>query len=142
MNSARTTRQITWLRCAWLTTASVLLWIALAGPAWLIGGREGLIGLSAAAGLCLVPGWIVFWMADAFSASGGMVPLVILSGTALRMMFVLVGILVVQSIDRHLGFREFVVWLLAYYLSLLAVETFLVLPRPGRAGSEPRAGGA
>jgi hypothetical protein len=97
-----------------------------------------MIGLSCAAGLCLTPGWIVFWMAARFGVGGAQVPLVILGGTTLRLLFVLIGMLILQTADPRLGFREFTVWLLAFYLSTLAIETVLVLA-PTR-GEQPRTG--
>jgi hypothetical protein len=139
--TAQTPIQMAWSRCAWLALATAVLWVVLVGPALLIGGRDGLIGLSAAALLCVVPGWIVFWIAAAYGAAGGQVPLVVLGGMVLRMIFVFLGMVIIQSANQHLGFREFVVWLLAFYAVLLAVETFLVLPRTGSASGQPRAGG-
>ena len=72
---------------------------------------------------------------------GGQVPLVVLGGMILRMIFVFLGLLIIQSADPRLGFREFVVWLLAFYTVLLGVETFLVLPRSGSPSGQPHAGG-
>ena len=141
-STAQTPIQMAWMRCAWLAVATAVLWLVLLGPAWMLAGRDGLIGLSAAAGLCVVPGWIVFWIAAAYGAAGGQVPLVVLGGMLLRMIFVFLGMVIVQSADRNLGFREFVVWLLAFYAVLLAVETFLVLPRTDSASGQPRTGGA
>jgi hypothetical protein len=136
----RTPTQIALSRCGWLTLATAVLWLVLLGPAWVIAGRDGLIGLSCSAGLCLVPGLIVFALAAKSAASGANVSLVILGGTVLRMMFVLVGMLIVQSADPRLGFREFVVWLLTFYLSMLAIETFLVLMRPQAGAKQPGVG--
>ena len=140
-STAQTPIQMAWARCAWLGMATAALWLVLLAPAWFIAGREGLLGLSAAAGLCVVPGWIVFWIAAAYGAAGGQVPLVVLGGMLLRMVFVFLGMIIIQSADHNLGFREFVVWLLAFYAVLLAVETLLVLPRTDAASGQPRAGG-
>jgi hypothetical protein len=57
------------------------------------------------------------------------------------MIFVFLGMLIVQSADQRLGFREFVIWLLAFYTALLGVETFLVMPRSDSANGQPNAGG-
>jgi len=138
---AETPLQVAWARCAWLGAATAALWLVLLGPAWMIAGRDGVLGLSAAAALCVVPGWIVFWIAAAYGAAGGQVPLVVLGGMLLRMIFVFLGMVIIQSANQRLGFREFVVWLLAFYVALLAVETFLVLPRTDSASGQPRAGG-
>jgi hypothetical protein len=137
----RTARQLAWARCGWLLLATVGLCLVLAVPAWFIAGREGLIGLSAAAVLCVIPGLVVFWIAASFGVAGTEVPLVILGGTVLRMVFVLLGMVIVQTFDPRLGFREFVVWLLVFYLVLLAVETCLVLLSSASRGGQPRVGG-
>jgi hypothetical protein len=139
--TAQTPIQLAWSRCGWLAVATGVLWALLLGPAWLLAGREALIGLSAAALLCLVPGLIVFWLAAAYGSAGAQVPLVILGGTLLRMVFVFLGMVIVQSADPRLGLREFVIWLLAFYVVLLGVETLLVLPRPGNTNGQPHAGG-
>jgi len=140
-STAQTPIQLAWSRCGWLAVATGVLWALLLGPAWFIAGREALIGLSVAAVLCTIPGLIVFWLAAAYGAAGGQVPLVILGSMLLRMVFVFLGMVIVQSADPRLGLREFVIWLLAFYVVLLGVETFLVLPRSGNANSQPHAGG-
>jgi hypothetical protein len=56
------------------------------------------------------------------------------------MVFVFLGMVIVQSADRQLGLREFVIWLLAFYVVLLGVETMLVLPRHTNAGGQPQGG--
>jgi hypothetical protein len=142
VESLRVARQLAWTRCGWLLLAAVALCLVLAVPAWFMAGREGLIGLLAAAFLCVVPGLVVFWVAASFGAAGSHVPLVILGGTFLRMVFVLLGMVIAQTLDPHLGFREFIVWLLVFYLFLLVVETCLVLaPTASRSGGQPRVGG-
>lgn len=139
--TTQTPTQIAWSRCVWLSVATLALWVLLLVPAWFVGGREGLIGVSAAAVLCSLPGFIVFWLAAAYGAAGSQVPLVILGSTLLRMVFVFLGMVIVQSADRHLGMREFVIWLLAFYVVLLGVETMLVLPRQTNSNGQPQAGG-
>jgi hypothetical protein len=140
-STTRTPIQLAWSRCGWLAIATGGLWMLLLAPAWFVAGREALVGLSAAALLCAIPGFIVFWLAAAYGAAGAQVPLVILGATVLRMVFVFLGMIIVQSANHRLGMREFVVWLLAFYVVLLAVETLLVLPRPSRAAGRPTAGG-
>jgi hypothetical protein len=140
MRRERTVNQIAWARCGWLTAVTALLWLALLAPAWFVAGRDGLVGLCFAAVLCLVPGWVVFWMAARFGAAGGQVPLVILGGMVLRMMFVLLGMVIVQSFDERLGRREFVIWLAVFYVCMLAVETLMVLPRSDHRTGQPGAG--
>ena len=116
-------------RCGWLTAATAGLWLLLAGPAYFVAGPSGLQGLSIAAGLCLVPGWIVLILGGLFRQAESQ-SVMVLAGTGLRMLFVLVGTLAVQSALPNLGFREFIVWLLVFYLAMLLIETLLVLKQP------------
>lgn len=125
MSSERPERE--YLRCgAWLTMVVVIVAGLLAGPAYLLQGWLALEGLCYAAILCLIPGWVVFlavaWYGDSVAPVW-----VILSGTVVRMVFVLVGALVVLGLHANLGFQEFLVWLLAFYLVALFVETWLLL---------------
>jgi hypothetical protein len=142
MQRERTAAGLAWVRCGWLTAATAILWLLLLAPACLVAGRDGFVGLCCAAGLCLVPGWIIFWMAAHFGAAGAQVPLVILGGMVLRMMFVLLGMVIVQSFDERLGRREFVIWLAVFYVCMLAIETFMVLPRSGQHTGQPGTGTA
>lgn len=108
------------------------LWCLLLAPAWWLGGWAGLEGLSIAALLCLIPGWLVFLFGSGYGLAGLQVAVVV-RGMALRMLFVLGGTLLILTTRRHLGVRDFVVWLLVFYLAALAVETGILLK--GRAPS-------
>jgi hypothetical protein len=141
VTGVQTAWQTAWTRCVRLSVAALALWLVLAAPAWLVAGREGVIGLTIAAVLCLVPGCTVFCVAAGYGTAGSHVPLVFLGGTVLRMMFVLLGLVIVQTLNPHLGFREFVVWLLVFYLGLLAVETCLVLLPSASRPKQPGVGG-
>jgi len=130
-----------------LTIVTLVLWLLLLFPAWSLAGLPGLEGLSYAALLCLVPGWLLIWMSRMLGGSGQQVPVLAMAGSGFRMLFVLCGTLVVQSMRKPLGFREFLVWLIVLYLATLLVETLLVLvpaagtgsPKPDHAS--PEAGG-
>lgn len=113
-------------QCGWLTAYIALAWLMLAGPAWLTAGTLGLEGLSYAALISLVPGWLVFWFASRYGTANAAVKAV-LAGMFLRMATVLAGIALVRSVRPVLGIREFVIWVLIFYLVSLAVETALVL---------------
>jgi predicted neutral ceramidase superfamily lipid hydrolase len=135
--------QSTLRRCALLLGIACGAWVVLSWPAWRLAGADGLTGLSIAAALCTVPGLIVFALAAAMRGpSQGVV--IALGGTALRLVFVLVGALAVQAVQPQLRFREFLVWLLAYYVIMLAAETLLVVRKtgdrsgPGASSAEPR----
>ena len=110
-------------QCAWLTGAAAALWALLAIPAWLTAGVDGLEGLSYAAVLCLVPGWAVFLLASSVSDRGVRTLVTVAGGMSLRFVFVLVGVLTIPMVRPRLGLREFVLWLVVFYLATLAVET-------------------
>ena len=110
-----------------LTAAVLGLWLLLAGPAYLVADVDGLEGLTYAGLICLVPGWLLFFIASKSSDAGQQVAMTILGGMGLRMVFVLVGLVVIQSQRPDLGVREFVVWLLVYYLASVALETYVVV---------------
>jgi hypothetical protein len=105
----------------------------LAAPAWWLSGPKGLEGLTFAAALCLIPGWLVF----AFhSQYGTAAPLgVMLVGTLGRMAVVLFGALAVKAVRPDLGLKSFALWLGAFYLLSLAIETKLLLKPPVRGAS-------
>lgn len=127
-------------KCGQLTAAAVGLWILCVAPAWSLGGRDGLVGLTVAGLLCLVPGWLVFFAASRCSDTTKMA-LVALGGTGLRLVFVLIGALVVRDNFPNLGFREFVVWLLVFYLAMLLVETLLAIRMSAAGASRSRVDG-
>jgi hypothetical protein len=113
-----------------LTGITVGFWLLLAGPAMWLAGSAGLEGLTIAAAICLVPGWLVFLFASGYG-SPNFQAVAVLGGMLLRMAFVLVGTVAVYVARPDLRFREFFVWLLVFYLATLAVETALILK--GRA---------
>ncbi len=117
-------------RCALLTGVAAALWCLLAGPAWFLADGAGLLGLTLAAALCTIPGLLVFLIVALSPSAGSQAAMVSLSGTGLRLVFVLVGVSVVRSIRPDLRMREFIVWVLIYYLAMLASETMMVVRRP------------
>lgn len=115
----------------WLSAAVVALWLVLAGPAWWLAGRSGIEGLSYSAVLCLVPGWLVFFLSSRYRVADTQVQ-VILIATTVRLLFVAAGTLVVLQVRPELRLREFLVWIIVFYLATLVAETALLLksPRP------------
>jgi hypothetical protein len=89
-------------------------------------GLPGVEGVAYSVLLCLIPGWLTIYVSD-FLRQSDLIEYVVLVGTSLRILFVLLGLFVVGELRPDLGFREFVVWLLASYLVSLALETWLVL---------------
>jgi hypothetical protein len=107
---------------SWLTAAVAGLWLLSAFPAWSLAGLTGVRGLSCAALLCLVPGWLVILLGGSYRVASTPT-FMILAATLLRMFFVLVGALIVRFSFPGLRFQEFALWLILFYLLTLFVET-------------------
>jgi hypothetical protein len=114
-------------RCLHLGGTVAVLWGLLLYPAYRIGETDAVFGLSISAALCVVPGWLVFLTASRYRDAGSQLPIVVIGGSVLRLLFVLVGTLAVQGAWPGLGFKDFVLWLLVFYMATLAVETRLML---------------
>jgi hypothetical protein len=112
-----------------VTVVVVAGWLLLAWPAWWLAGPQGLEGLSLAAALCLIPGWLVFAIQSQYGTAAPLAAL--LAATAGRMAAVLLGALTVKALRPDLGMTSFGIWLGAFYVLALATETKLLLP-PGR----------
>jgi hypothetical protein len=96
---------------------------ALAGA---LVGLSGVEGVVYSVLLCLIPGWVTIYVSHllrhpAYSAY------ILLVGTAARLVFVLLGLLVISLIRPDLGFREFTLWLIVGYMVSLVLETWAVV---------------
>lgn len=120
--------------CLRLALATTGLWTILLLPAWLLAEWNGILGLTISAGLCVIPGWVVFFAGPRYVAPDSQALFLALGGTGLRMVFVLVGMLGVRAVLPQLGFREFTLWLLVFYLATLVIETWMVLRQSAGAG--------
>ncbi|HID23373.1 MAG TPA: hypothetical protein EYP14_13380 [Planctomycetaceae bacterium] len=113
-------------KCGWLSGVAGLLWLLLAGPAWWSRGPAGLEGLTYGAVLCLLPGWLVFFLTARYRDAQSRA-ISVLAGTVIRLLVVLPGVMAVQSVRPHLHLSEFLVWVVVFYLALLAAETWLLV---------------
>ena len=119
----------------WLIATLALLWLVLALPARWVGGAAGLEGLTWAIGLCLFPGLLVLLVPKMAAA-----PHAILLSTAVRMLLVLAGVLVIRETRPELGFREFFAWLILSYMAALAIESFFLVRQQQQAAADPSSG--
>ncbi len=116
-----------WVRqCSWLTALAAAMWSALAVVAYTLGGSAGLEGLTYAALLCLLPGWLVFFVGSRYREPKPQA-VAMLMGTVVRILVVLAGVLTLQTWRPGLGFWEFLVWVVVFYLAMLAAETWLLV---------------
>ena len=111
-----------------LVIGGVGLWALLAGPAWLLAGTIGLIGLTISAVLCLSPALVAVGFDKLFTPSQSVLFLV---STGLRFGLILASALVAKVSRPEFGLLEFYVWLIVFYLFTLAVETWLLLRKAG-----------
>jgi hypothetical protein len=74
----------------------------------------------------LVPGWLTIYIGDLLRHRD-IAAYAVIAGTAVRMMFVLLGLFAVGLVRPDLGFREFTVWLIVGYMVSLALEAWMVL---------------
>lgn len=114
------------VRGLWLAAGVAAIWLLLVGPAYWLAGVAGVEGLSIAAVLCLLPGWLVFALGTLYGVANNQA-MIVLSGTVLRMLSVLFGALAVREFRPDLQFREFFVWLLVFYMATLLLETLLTV---------------
>lgn len=111
----------------------VAVWAILAIPSWWLQGMSGLIGLTVAATLCLIPGWLVFAL---YSQYGTAAPLTLLLGATFgRMAVVLAGALVAKREYPDLDMKFFAMVLGTFYVLALTVETRLLFKPPVRGTS-------
>jgi hypothetical protein len=89
--------------------------------------------LTIAATLCLIPGWLVFVIHSQYGTAAPVA--VFLIATAGRMAAVLIGALAVQSVRPDLDMKAFALFLGAFYVISLLIETKLLLTSPCRGTS-------
>lgn len=120
------TKTAAFLKMGWLLLVTMLLWGVMSGPAYWLRGGLALEGLAYAGLFCLIPGWVVVYVTSRYPDAGSQGGMVLL-GTGLRMAFVLVGMVMLQSQRPDLGRYEFQLWLIFFYLAFLVIETLMVV---------------
>ncbi len=109
---------------------------------WAISGKGmGILAGAAAAGVCLVAGWMALGLSEPLRRPQLMLALVMV-GMMIRMGIPLAAALTVFFLGGPLADAGFLYYLVVFYLIALAVETVLTLPCPsdvsdcGRARDE------
>ncbi len=120
-------------RQAVFTLGMLVFGVLAAGVAFGVVGLRGVEGVCYSVLLCLIPGWLTIY-SSVLLKGPQLTAYVVLVGTALRMVFVLLGLFAVGVLRQDLGFREFTVWVIFSYLVALALETWMVL-LPASTGS-------
>lgn len=120
-----------------LGVVGIGLWVLLVWPAFKLAGTNGLLGLTVAAFLCLLPGLAVLLVLGQFAATQPMAPF---AASGVRLFCVGLGCIVVQAVRPDWGFRSFFIWVGLFYFPLLVLETFLMvrhLPRKQPLTDQP-----
>lgn len=111
-----------WIACGVLTLVIAGIWLVAAYPAHRMDPEYGLEGLTYAALLTLVPGWVVFVVLDVYRVASSPVVKVGI-GTLVRMAVALGGYLAIRGVRPEFGLRNLGLWLLTFYFAALALET-------------------
>jgi len=107
-----------------LTVAIAVGWIIAFWPARLMGGQVGVYWMSAAAAICLVPGWIVLGLSKLAVLTDDLSALLVQS--MVRLGSVATAALVVRRLRPELSISEFFGWLIGFYLLALFMEVRLL----------------
>ena len=117
-----------------LTAITAAAWAVAAGLAFAFSGPRGLEAVTWAAAVCLIPGWLVFALQGQYGTAAPLAAL--LFGVLGRMAVVLSAALAVKAVRPELEMKSFGLWLGAFYVLTLAVETKLLLTPPRRGTSD------
>ena len=129
------------IRCVLsLIGGSLALWLVVALPARQWGGDQALVYSATAMLLCLLPGVATsLWAEWTRRRIPEQMPIAVLGGTAVRMVFVLgAGLLVYVSVP-YFHQTSYWIWLLVSYLLTLALEIGLLVS--GKPAAAPDLGG-
>jgi hypothetical protein len=114
-----------------LIAVCTAVWLLALGPAWLLGGVEGLTESAIAALLCLVPAAATMLWCDLMLGGAPEQQLAaVMGGTVIRMFFVMAIGMVLYYTVAALHHNSFWLWIVVFYLATLALEVVLVVRRP------------
>jgi hypothetical protein len=98
---------------------------------------SGVFWMTVAAGICLVPGWVVV-VVSGFAILSNDLALMLVQ-TMVRLMSVFVAAIVVKTVQPSVGFTEFYGWLVGFYMLGLLAEVWLTFRRLGAGHPIPGA---
>jgi hypothetical protein len=114
-------------KLGWLAAGTLLLWIILIYPGWLLFGDVVWIHSLSALAICLVPALATMaWTLKTSNAPESQL-VAVLGGSGIRMAFALgVGLLLYKTLPETFT-DYFWLWIGLFYMFILAVETILVI---------------
>jgi hypothetical protein len=117
---------------ALLVGGTFVAWALVAYPARVWWGESALLFSGTAALLCLLPSAVTLaWAHASFKGQPHQQVAAVLGGAGLRMLFVVVGGLVLYHSIPEFFYVRFWIWVIAFYLLTLALEMFLLTRRAG-----------
>src|SRR5258708_30885265 len=108
----------------------MLFWLLISIPASYLGGGAAAVVYSLSAVLiCLIPtAGTLYWGMRAVQGPPEQQLMVVMGGTGIRMLFVLlVGLALYKLVPYYQTYQGFWIWLLVFYLFILALEMILLL---------------
>jgi hypothetical protein len=115
---------------AQLWLGSLLLWIALATPAYFVAGDVALFDTAVACGLCLLPMTAtMLWCQWAFGGSSEQQLAAVLGGSSVRLLVAVAGGIALHHNVEALERPAFLLWVVVFYLTTLTLEIVLVVRR-------------
>ncbi|MEQ9410827.1 MAG: hypothetical protein RIK87_24155 [Fuerstiella sp.] len=107
-----------------LTMAIAIGWVLCFWPARMLNGQTGVLWMSVAAICCLVPGWIVVFLAGLAIFPNDLATMLV--QMSVRLATVGGAAVVVKKLRPEFGPTVFTIWLIVFYLLALFVEVYLL----------------
>lgn len=109
-------------------TGSLALWTLATPVGWWLSGNSGVLFTTSALLLCLVPmGATMLWVSWSQSVSPERQLTALMGGTAARMVFVIVGGIVLFRTVEVFNDPSFLFWVIFFYLATLAIEIAMLV---------------
>ncbi len=113
-----------------LLFGSLVLWLLLGLPAWLVAGEIALVDTALACLLCLVPMTAtLLWCHWSFGAAPEQQLLAVLGGTSMRLVVAIAGGIGLYHGVEALHRPAFLIWVIVFYLATLTLEVVVVVRR-------------
>jgi hypothetical protein len=117
-----------------LIAGTVVLWVLLSYPAYLLGGDDGLLFSAVAAGLCMLPtAGTLLWCDLVLGSSPEQQLMAVFGSTAVRIVFVVGAAMVLYQFQdpplERFHSTSFWLWIIVFYLATLTLEMVLVVRR-------------
>jgi hypothetical protein len=111
----------------WLTGGTFTLWTLLLYPGWLLWGDRVWVQSLTALALCLVPALFTLGWALKSNTSPEIQLVAILAGSGIRLAVAMGGGLLLHETLPEMFTTSFWLWMVLFYMFILAVETILVV---------------